>query len=113
MANEVTNSLRTAAERIVQYIEDAVELKVQTGYVSMGTDLSGDVTFDTAKPIAITVIKLNGDSRAAIPVRENSDGELEIDTALLELHQRNLDSAIEYRDRILHALFGLLQSLRR
>jgi hypothetical protein len=38
MPKEVENALRAAAEKVVPYVEDAVELKVQTGYIQVGSD---------------------------------------------------------------------------
>src|ERR687885_592579 len=110
MANEVENAIRSAAEQIVKYVEDVGTLQVQTGYVAVGTNVSGDITFDTARPIASTIIRFDGDCKAVITMRDAGNGVLEVDNALLELHQRNVDAAIEYRARIVNALITAIQS---
>lgn len=66
--------------------------------------------FDQAKPIAQTVISLDGDSAAIVPMLEVEAGRLEMDADLLDLHQRSVTTTIEYRARILSALLGVLQS---
>ena len=113
MANEVADALRTAAEKVAQYIQDAGTLQVSTGYVQVGAKVDGDLQFDVAGPVASTVIKLDGDCKAVVPMRVAGNGTLELDTALLELHQRNVDTAIEYRARMLQALLGALQTRAR
>ncbi len=113
MPNEVENALISAAQKIVQYVEDAATLQVQTGYVQIGANTGGDMQFDTARGVASTEYHIDGDCKAIIPVRDAGNGNLEIDNALLELHQRNVDTAIEYRARILSALISALQPRTR
>ena len=66
-----------------------------------------------AKPVARTVIKLDGDCDVILPMRQTQNGGFEVDAALLELHQRNVPTAMEYREHILHALLSALQALGR
>jgi hypothetical protein len=63
---------------------------------------------DSGKLVARTVIGLDGDTKIVIPMRASASGELAIDNELLDLHQKNATTAIEYRARILDALLGLL-----
>jgi hypothetical protein len=111
MADGLENALRTAADKIAQYVKDIAEMKVETLYVQIGADGSGD--FNQARPVAQTIISLDGDSRVVIPLRQPEAGRFEVDAALLDLHQSNVTTAIEYRARILNALLGALQSLSR
>ena len=108
MAGEVENALRAAAAKVASYVEDAGTMTVVTQYVGVGT--AGDVDFATAKPIARTIVRLDGDSEAIIPVREAEagGGRLEVDASLLDLHERNVAAATEYRARILQALMSAL-----
>jgi hypothetical protein len=84
---------------------------MQTAYVHIGA--GGDVDFSHAKPIACIVIKLDGDREAILPMRQTQNGGLKVDAALLDLHQRNVTTAMEYRERILHALLSAFQTLAR
>lgn len=106
MPNELTNSLKTVAEKVAGYVSRAAELKVETEYI----EIDGDSTVLPApKPAASTVIKLDGDCKSVIPVRRGETGDLEVDAALFELHQSNVSTAIEYREKMMNAL---LQALR-
>src|SRR3954468_9743680 len=100
MATELENSLRNAAARIAQYVDDVATMTVETRYVQVGA--GGDVSFDQAKPIARTTLKLDGDCDAVIPMRGDAAGGFDVDAALFDLHQRNVATAIEYRARILN-----------
>jgi hypothetical protein len=110
MANGLENAIRTAADKIAHYVQDVAEMKVETLYVRMGTD--GPTDFSQARPVAQTIVSLDGDSKAVVPLREAEAGRFEVDVALFDLHQRNVTTAIEYRARILNALLSALQSLR-
>ncbi|NJM07922.1 hypothetical protein HC891_19620 [Candidatus Gracilibacteria bacterium] len=105
MPNDLENSIRSAAEKAARYVENAAQLRVETRYVDV---VKGDVAdFAAARPAAKTEINLDGDSFAVIPVRLVDDG-MEADRTLLEIHDRNVQTAIEYRARILSSLIGLL-----
>jgi hypothetical protein len=111
MADGLESALRTAADKVAEYVRDIAEMKVETLYVRVGAD--GPVDFDQARPVAQTILKLDGDSKLVVPLREAEAGRFEVDAALLDLHQRNVTTAMEYRERILQALLGVLQSLVR
>jgi hypothetical protein len=101
MPNELTNSLKLVAEKVAGYVGQVAELSVETKYVEIGANA---VNFADALPIASTIIKLDGDCKSVIPVRRAETGALEVDSALFELHQRNVATAIEYRTRMMGAL---------
>ena len=108
MANELQNSLKSAAEKVAQYVNDAATLTVETRTIEIGAD-SG-LHFDQAKAVARSVIRMDGDSETVVPMRPSTKpGQLEVDTALYELHQHNVNTAIEYRARILGALLNALK----
>jgi hypothetical protein len=109
MANDQDNPIRTAAAKIAKYVSDLAEMRVETLYVEVGADGAAD--FDQARPIAQTIIKLDADNKSIIPLRRTAEGGFEVDTVLLELHQRNVDTAIEYRARLLNTLLSSLQTL--
>jgi len=106
MANELENALKTTATNVAKYVEDAATLQVETRFVEIGADGSPD--FDQAKPVARTIIKLDGDSATVVPVQKNEAGALEVDQELFSLHQQNVNTAIEYRARMLNALLSTL-----
>jgi hypothetical protein len=106
MANELNSAIKSAATNIARYIDDAATLTVETKFVEAGGQ--GFADFSSALPIARTIIRLGGDSELVAPVRKTAAGAFEIDEALLELHQINVETAIEYRARILGALLETL-----
>ena len=111
MPNEYEVALRNAAASVAKYIQDAATMLVETKYVELGEN--GAQSFDSAKPVARTVIKLDGDSEAVLPMRQNESGALEVDLTLFELHQQNVATAIDYRTHILNALLTTLVAQRR
>jgi len=110
MPSEFENAMKSAAASLAKYIEDAAELQVKSYYVEIGTD--GTADFEGANPVASTTIRLDGDSETVFPMRKNQAGVLDVDSSLFELHQENVNTAIEYRARILNAMLGSLMPRR-
>ncbi len=108
MANELENSIRKAAQKIVDTIQDAGEMTVETYYTEVKPPQAG-----AAEPepnlAATTKVEWDGDSKTTIPMHQTAEGAFEVDTALLELHQRNVTTATEYRTRLLHSLMSIVQ----
>jgi len=106
MANELSSAVKSAAVNIAKYIGDAATLTVETKFIETSSQDFGD--FSAALPVARTVIRLDGDSELVAPVRKTAAGTYEVDEALFELHQLNIETAIEYRARILSALLEMI-----
>ena len=111
MPNEFEIALKNTAASIAQYVQDAATLQVESRYVDVGG--SETPSFDKARPVARTIVRLDGDSETIIPMRKGSAGALEVDATLFELHQQNVTTAIDYRARILNALLSALPSRSR
>jgi hypothetical protein len=109
MPNEIEQMLKNVAVKIGKYIEDVATLSVQTDLL----DTSQNADFAQSKPAALTVIKLDGDCKTVVPVRLKDAGPAEIESALFDLHQQNVNTAIEYRARILHALLDAIKQIQR
>jgi hypothetical protein len=110
MASELDAALKTMTASVVKYVQDAALLQVETRYVELNSQSVTD--FDQSKPVARTTIRLDGDSETVLPVRKNEAGAMEVDASLFELHQQNVNTAIEYRARILNALLGTISQRR-
>jgi len=108
MANELEKTIKNIATKIAQYVDDAATINVETSYIQVGSD--GKADFTQAKPGLRTTIRLDGDSEAILPVSLDKGGNLSVNTEMHEIHQRNVETAIEYRARILAALSELLRS---
>lgn len=106
---DIQTMLKETVEEVKGYVADAATLTVETRWV--GIEAGATPNFDTAKPVARTIIKLDGDCAAIVPVRQGSTGNLEIDAELFELHQQSVNTAIEYRARMLNIMLGALKSL--
>jgi hypothetical protein len=109
MANDVENALKAVAAQISAYVRDVATLSVETKYLEVGTPAGAASAPQTA---AKTVIKLDGDSETIVPLQASSTGQLEVDTALFDIHQRNVNAAIDYRARMLAALLEALRAVR-
>jgi len=106
MANEFDTALKNIATSVAQYVKDASMMQVETRYVEIGEKGSAD--FEAARPVARTIIKLDGDSETILPLRKNEAGGTVVDSDLFDLHKQNVSTAIDYRARILNALLGTL-----
>jgi hypothetical protein len=102
-------ALRQAAATLAEQLSDATSLKVDTLYVKVGDD--GSYEFKDARPVASTTIELDGDTTMVIPLRDEN-GVLVRDDALLEVHLDSVKNAIEYRQKLLEALFNLVRQPR-
>ncbi|MBK9053148.1 MAG: hypothetical protein IPL78_20245 [Chloroflexi bacterium] len=105
---DIETALNKIAGKLVEYVEDAATLSV----VTQSVDVGKTVDFKQAKPVASTVIKIDGDSTTIVPVRATDSGE-EIDNAMFSLHGQNVSLAIQYRQNILNALIAALPTSRR
>jgi hypothetical protein len=108
MANDFTTSLRNAAASVAKYVEDAATMEVVTKYVEIDSGQSSN--FESAKPVARTIIKLDADSETVFPMRSGQSGALEVDMTLFELHLQNVNTAIDYRSRMLNALLSTVMT---
>jgi hypothetical protein len=106
MATELREAIKASAERIAKYVEDVSEMAVETHYVELGV-----ASFDEAKLAARTVVKLDGDSQTVVPVQK-SESKLEVNMAVFEVHQQNVQAAIDYRTKMMNALLTLLHNGR-
>lgn len=111
MASNLENTIQNAAAKLAAALEQATELTIETMYVEVGDD--GTTDFKEAKPIARTIIKLDGDYQTIIPMRRTDTGALEHDQALLDLHTANVGEAIKYRQELLNSLLSILPTRRR
>ena len=100
---ELKEALKRLAEKIAQYVEDVAELTVETRYVEMGATGSDD-----SKLAARTVLKLDADSEVVLPMEQGEKG-LEVNAAVFELHQQSVQSAIDYRTRMMESLLSILR----
>lgn len=108
MPNEIETALRNTATRIAKYVEDVATITVETKFLELGSN--EEVNFEAAKPGLRTILRLDGDSEAIVPMQRGERGNLEANTDLIDIHQRNLDSAIEYRARMMGALLETLRA---
>ena len=100
---ELKEALKNAADKIAQYVEDAATMTVETRYVAVGAGS------DESKLLARTIVKLDGDSETILPMKPGPDGTLVVDTVVNEMHQENVQTAIDYRTEMLERLLGLLK----
>jgi hypothetical protein len=99
---ELKEALKNAADKIAKYVEDAATLTVETRYVEIGADV------DKTKMAARTIIKLDGDSETILPMKPGPDDTLVVDTVVNEMHQENVQTAIDYRTEMLERLLSVL-----
>ncbi len=99
---ELKEALKSAADAIAKYVADAATMTVETRYVEMGSSAE-------PKMAARTIIKLDGDSESILPMRKGPDGDLAVDSMINEMHQENVQAAIDYRAEMLERMLTLLR----
>lgn len=113
MSNETTSDLTTAlknaGQELAKQISDASELKVETKWV-MASE-SGDVDWNTARPVARTIVQLDGDSELIIPMTKEGDA-LVIRRDLLLLHEGNVANARAYREKLYDIILSVAREIR-
>ena len=105
MAASLNTSVKNATAKIAQYVEDAATMTVVTNYVEVGGD------DDTPKLGASTLVRLDGDSVTTVPLQKGAEGTLSVDEELYAVHQQNVNTAIEYRARMLASLLTTFRAL--
>ncbi len=100
---ELKEALKNAADKIAKYVEDIATMTVETRFVEMGSEAS------QSKPASRTTIKLDGDSETVLPMKLGPDGSLVVDTLFNDMHQVNVQAAIDYRTAMMERLLGLLK----
>jgi hypothetical protein len=103
MATELREAIKASAERIVKYVEDVSSMKVETQYVDLGS-----ATPNAAKLAASSLVSLDGDSQTVVPVQQGAT-QLEVNMSIFEVHQQNVQAAIEYRTKMMNALLTILR----
>lgn len=111
MAIEIENSIKKAAAKVAEYVEDIATMTVETYYVEVVSERKTNM--DEAKLAASSVIKIDGDSKSILPLRKGENDVMEVDMQVYALHQQNVQVAIDYRSRMMAALLDTLQPQRR
>ncbi|PWH17338.1 MAG: hypothetical protein DDG60_02400 [Anaerolineae bacterium] len=101
---ELKQALKDAADAIAKYVQDAATMTVETRYVEMGGQI------EQAKLAARTTVKLDGDSESILPMKKTLEGDLVVDTVVYEMHQQNVQAAIDYRAEMLDRLLTILRT---
>ena len=106
---DLQQALRQAAAKLAEQLSDATSLVVSTRWIEVGDEEPKD--FSDARLAAYTEIALDGDTTLVIPMRREG-GILVRDDALLEHHLGSVKNAIEYRQKLLDAMFDLVKQVR-
>lgn len=94
---DLNDALKKAAGELAKQISDASELRVETLWVM--ADENGDVNWEEAKPVALTTVQLDGDSKLIVPLKMEGESTV-LRRDLLEIHDGNVQNARAYRDKI-------------
>ena len=103
---DVQQTINDLAMTVKKYVEDAATLTVTTSGVR---SVNGQ---EAKQVIAKTVLSLDGDATYDIPIREDG-GRLVPETDLLELHERSVKAATDYRAQLLGSFVQALGTLIR
>lgn len=107
MASTLEKTIRSAAEKIAQMLEENATLTIRTYITPVGEGAAAGS--EPRVLIAETVIGLDGDYTTVIPVQRAESGLLERDEDLLASHQQHVLAAIDYRNKSLNALLDIIK----
>ena len=102
-SSEIREALKNAAEQVTSYVKDASEMTVETRFLELGGNS------EEVKLAARSLVKFDGDSYCIVPVRRDANNNLVPDVAMYELHEKNVQTTIEYRVRMMEQLLALLR----
>ena len=103
---DVQQTIGDLAVTVKKYIEDAATLTVTTSGIQT---VNGQ---ETKHLIAKTVLSLDGDATYDIPVRDEG-GKLVPDSDLLDLHEKSVKAATDYRAQLLGSFIQAIGTLIR
>ncbi|MEM9458389.1 MAG: hypothetical protein AAGF11_29700 [Myxococcota bacterium] len=101
---EIKEALRSATSTVSKYMGGVAVLHVETHTVETKTG---------QEPVlaARTVIALDGDNTAVVPAQQGESGKWEVDSPLYEVHMQNVQSAIEYRAKMVESMLSFLRMM--
>ena len=102
-SSEIREALKLAAEQVANYVKDASEMTVETRFVELGGN------GEEAKLAASSLVKFDGDSYFTVPVRRDANNNLVPDTAMYDVHEKNVQATIDYRVRMMEQLLAILR----
>jgi isocitrate dehydrogenase kinase/phosphatase len=105
--SSIERNINEVIQQITAALKDAAEITVSTKFVEVEPNAATEPA--AAKLLAQTIIRLDGDYDAIVPMRKNADGNVQIDDTLLELHREHVRQAREYRDGLLQILLGVVR----
>lgn len=109
MAESWENAVKDTAQKLAEALKDAATLSVKTDYIEAAPPGGQQST-----PITLTTtISLDADSVNSVPVVRVEGSGLQVDPALHQIHETNVQAAIDYRMRILNALLDLIKTQLR
>lgn len=110
IVDSTTNRLRDLANRLMDVIEQPLTIETQAFELTETTGgMSPPKAFKQPEAffVASTVIRLDGDSQAILPMRKDEKGQMQVDAALLDYHNKTIELVIEYRTRLINTLLSL------
>ncbi len=106
--SDVHASIKSAINNLLKAIQDAAQLDVKTHLLFV--DKAEDDP-EQGKKVAQTELLLDGDANVWVPV-ETTSGEVALKQELYEIHNQNVEKAIQRRSELLDAAKGLVGELK-
>jgi hypothetical protein len=101
-------SIQNAITKLLAALEDASKLTVETRILPVGLPEAEDENYKGSL-VARTVMEIDGDTFVGVPVTDIKKGDVQKE--LLELHNQNLDRAVQYRGELLKSAQDLVKDL--
>jgi hypothetical protein len=101
-------ALQNALNALIAGLSDAATLTVETRTFKLGDPEAERPEF-RGKLAVRTIIEVDGDTFAGVPVTDEAAGE--INEKLLDLHNKNVERALQYRVQLLQSGQQLIKDL--
>lgn len=109
MAESWETSIKAAAQKLAEALQDAATLTVKTDFIEPAAAGGAQTT-----PIGlVTTIKLDADSENAVPITRVEGVGLQVNQSLFQIHESNVKAAMDYRIQVLTALLDTIKSQLR
>jgi hypothetical protein len=99
-------SIENAITALLAALGDASKLTVETRILPVGAEETEQDNYK-GKLVARTIMEVDGDTYVGLPVTEKG----EVQKELLDLHNQNLDRAMQYRSELLKSTQDLVKDL--
>ena len=105
---DLRTALENASKKLAAALDNLQSLEVETRWIQVANNALNE---SDSRLVAKTRIALDGDTTVIIPVQDEN-GALAPDQALLDMHHQAVDTAMEYRAKLIAMITDFVRQAR-